>query len=115
MCLPSPFQGGNLIVRHEGRTVDFDWQHKSAETIQWAAFYSDCEHEITTITHGERVTLTYNLYAVTESLDKGNRLGAIVDPRSLPLYGEFRSLLGMPGFMAKGKCLGIVPRKSAYS
>ncbi|KAJ5729276.1 uncharacterized protein N7483_003784 [Penicillium malachiteum] len=60
VCLPSQFEGGNLIVRRDENEVDFDWQRKSAEAIQWGAFYSDCEHEIKPITQGERITLTYN-------------------------------------------------------
>lgn len=90
------------MVRHEGREIDFDWEHDSADTIQWAAFYSDCEHEIKTITDGDRITLTYNLYAVAELLDKANRISAIIDPKSFPLYGFFKDILMMPGFMKKG-------------
>ncbi|OKO99838.1 hypothetical protein PENSUB_8055 [Penicillium subrubescens] len=106
VCLPSPFKGGNLIVRHEGREVDFDWEHQSADTIQWAAFYSDCDHEIKTITDGDRITLTYNLYAVTELLDRANQISAIIDPKSFPLYGFLKDLLMMPGFMKTGGVLG---------
>ncbi|KAJ5632157.1 hypothetical protein N7490_008496 [Penicillium lividum] len=62
VCSPSPFEGGNLIVRHGGKEMDFDWERRSANTIQWAAFYSDCEHEIKTVSHGDRITLTYNLF-----------------------------------------------------
>ncbi|KAI9926316.1 hypothetical protein MW887_004080 [Aspergillus wentii] len=61
VCLPCSFQGGNLIIQHNGRKVDFDWSSQSKLVIQWAAFYSDCEHEIQTITEGHRITLTYNL------------------------------------------------------
>ncbi|KAJ5579842.1 uncharacterized protein N7459_005827 [Penicillium hispanicum] len=49
VCLPCPFKGGNLIVRHNDREMNLQWEHRSADTIQWAAFYSDCEHEIKTI------------------------------------------------------------------
>lgn len=67
VCLPSHFKGGDLMVRHGRKEVKFDWSTKSACIIQWAAFYSDCEHGIKRITEGERITLTYNLY-VTESI-----------------------------------------------
>ncbi|KAJ5381350.1 Oxoglutarate/iron-dependent dioxygenase [Penicillium cataractarum] len=106
VCLPSPFKGGSLIVRHGGREVKFGWEHQSADTIQWAAFYSDCEHEITMVNQGERITLTYNLYAVTELLDKADRVSAIIDPKSFPLYRDFKNLLEMPGFMKTGGVLG---------
>jgi hypothetical protein len=46
--------------------------------------------------------LTYNLYAVTKLLDKADRVSAIIDPKSFPLYGFFKDILTMPGFMKKG-------------
>ncbi|KAJ5248401.1 hypothetical protein N7524_012361 [Penicillium chrysogenum] len=88
VCLPSHFKGGNLVVQHEGKRVEFDWSHQSASAIQWAAFYSDCEHEIKTITEGERITLTYNLY-------------------SMSLYSFLEELLVEPGFMTDGGALGF--------
>jgi hypothetical protein len=90
------------MVRHEGREVDFDWEHQSADTIQWAPFYSDCEHEIKTITHGERITLTYNLYITTGPLDTVNPSTSILDPKTLPLYQEIKNVLEMPGFLKTG-------------
>lgn len=62
MCLPMNHEGGELAVRHDERTEAFDWAKKSGESsIQWAAFYSDCEHEVFEVKSGHRVTLTYNL------------------------------------------------------
>lgn len=90
-------------MRHEDREVNFDWEHRSADSIQWAAFYSDCEHEIKMVNHGKRITLTYNLYAVTELLDKANRLSAIINPKSFPMYQDLKCLLQMPAFMKTGK------------
>ncbi|RJE24678.1 hypothetical protein PHISCL_02993 [Aspergillus sclerotialis] len=46
VCFPSRFKGGNLVIRHHGREVDYDWSSESGSAIQWTAFYSDCEHEI---------------------------------------------------------------------
>ncbi|KAL1967105.1 hypothetical protein VTN77DRAFT_3629 [Rasamsonia byssochlamydoides] len=106
VCLPSPFKGGNLIVRHHGQEVNFDWSPASASTIQWAAFYSDCEHEIKTITEGDRITLTYNLY-VTEPVGSALSRNPIVEPKTLPLYGYIRALTEQPGFMKEGGVLGM--------
>ncbi|KAJ5193865.1 Oxoglutarate/iron-dependent dioxygenase [Penicillium cf. griseofulvum] len=106
VCLPSYFKGGNLVVRHEGKQVAFDWSHQSASTIQWAAFYSDCEHEIETITEGDRITLTYNLY-VTEPVGGSIPPSLIVDPKSLPLYCFLKELIIDPGFMKKGGAFGF--------
>ncbi|KAL4969935.1 2OG-Fe(II) oxygenase [Aspergillus stella-maris] len=107
VCLPSAFTGGKLSVEHHGQKIEFDWAEKSNNTIQWAAFYSDCEHEIETITGGDRVTLTYNLY-VTEPV--GGVIPSptsIVEPRSLPVYGWMRDLLMQEDFMKDGGVLGL--------
>ena len=56
VCLPSKFTGGALVTRHQGRQVTFDWSSSTA--TQWAAFYSDVEHEVLPVTSGHRITLT---------------------------------------------------------
>ncbi|KAL2865967.1 2OG-Fe(II) oxygenase [Aspergillus lucknowensis] len=107
VCLPSKFTGGSLSVEHHGQKVNFDWSEKSNTVIQWAAFYSDCEHEIETITSGNRITLTYNLY-VTEPI--GGVIPsptATVDPRTLSMYGWMRNLLIDEEFMKEGGVLGF--------
>lgn len=80
--------GGELIVRHSNKEHVFDWSdrtlefadhsHKKAKLndnseaspgaaakIQWAAFYSNCEHEVFEVRSGHRLTLTYNLFQTT--------------------------------------------------
>lgn len=90
-----------MIVQNEGKQVVFDWSHQSASAIQWAAFYSDCGHEIETVTEGERITLTYNLY-VTEPVGGSIPPSLILDPRSLSLHSFLRELVMEPGFMKNG-------------
>ena len=90
-----------MVVRHEGKQVVFDWSHQSTSTIQWAAFYSDCEHEIKTITEGERITLTYTLY-VTEPVGGSIPPSLIVDPKSLSLHSFLKELFIEPSFMKEG-------------
>lgn len=50
VCLPTSHKGGALTVEHHGRKVVFDWSLPKAELsnagICWAAFYSDCKHEV---------------------------------------------------------------------
>lgn len=101
VCLPSAFKGGDLIVRHQGSNVSFDWSTRSDSTIQWAAFYSDCAHEIKPVTDGHRITLTYNLY-VTDSGCGSVPRNVNIDPQTLPLHGLLKSLLAEPGFMKQG-------------
>lgn len=62
VCLPSVHEGGELVVRHNGQAIIFSWGPASANAIQWAAFFSDCEHEILPVRSGFRITLTYNLF-----------------------------------------------------
>lgn len=104
VCLPSVHSGGELLVRHEGTTVQFDWSTANVSTnrIQWAAFYSDCEHEVLEVTSGHRLTLTYNLY-IREH--KGGVFGRTLtmSPEQLPLYGIVKDLLDQPGFLREGK------------
>ena len=60
-------------MRHAGKSMLFDWSTTAnikdgkaivddAPMLKWAAFYSDCEHEVHEVTAGYRLTLTYNLY-----------------------------------------------------
>jgi 2OG-Fe(II) oxygenase superfamily len=63
VVLPSDYEGGELIVRHDGqeRTIDFQSGENSAFQIHFAAFYADCEHEVRPIRKGYRLALVYNL------------------------------------------------------
>jgi hypothetical protein len=106
VCLPSYHQGGELIVRHAGHTVTFDWGSSSEEdkkntSVQWAAFYSDCEHEVRKVTKGHRITLTYNLYYVAGVGDLAGNC-PVMDVESLPLYQMIREALAEETFMAEG-------------
>lgn len=108
VCLPCVHQGGQLEVRHEGRTMTFDWSmpETARPEIQWAAFYSDCEHEVMEVTSGHRITLTYNLYAslITGPPQVGNGL---MDPTQLQQYGILHSLFLQENFMPDGGYLGV--------
>ena len=63
LCLPSPHKGGELCVNHDGLQHVFDFSQHSGDTsrVQWAAFYSDCIHEVKPVLEGNRVTVTYNI------------------------------------------------------
>lgn len=111
VCLPCDHEGGELIVRHKSQNLNFDWSTSASEqsevpSIKWAAFYSDCEHEVLEVHSGHRITLTYNLYV---SRGSGNLAGHCpwMDPKQLPLYDTIKSMLQVPSFMMKGGLLGI--------
>ncbi len=63
VVLPSTFEGGELVVRHEGqeRTIDFGGPAGDPFHIHFAAFYADCEHEVRPLEKGYRLCLVYNL------------------------------------------------------
>jgi hypothetical protein len=77
LVLPSSFQGGELVVRHDGQeqTIDFGSGADNRFRIHFAAFYADCEHEIRPLRAGYRLCLVYNL-----TLKKGKK--SLAAPRS---------------------------------
>ena len=97
VCLPSKFTGEALVTRHQGRQVTFDWSSSTA--TQWAAFYSDVEHEVLPVTSGHRITLTYNLYHTSRAMTLAITTN--------PLYCELKTALQNPHFMRQGGILGF--------
>ena len=62
VCLPSRHKGGTLVVSHDGESKEIDFDTKAgAFSTQYAAFYTDCQHEIKPVTSGYRVCFVYNL------------------------------------------------------
>lgn len=62
ISLPSRHEGGVLVVAHEDRTERIDFGGPESEfRTGYAAFYTDCRHEITPLVSGYRVCLIYNL------------------------------------------------------
>ncbi len=63
IVLPSSYEGGELVVRHEDQeqTVDFSSLENHALQTHFAAFYADCEHEVRPLRKGFRLCLVYNL------------------------------------------------------
>ena len=51
-------------MRHRKREQVFDWSLTALPhepRVQWAAFYSDCEHEVQKVESGVCITVVYNL------------------------------------------------------
>lgn len=61
VALPARWEGGDLVVRHAGRSRTLCLQTDGADELSWAAFYCDCEHELQPVTAGHRLVLVYNL------------------------------------------------------
>ena len=61
IVLPSLFAGGELVIRHQDRSVRLDLHRDDPAEAGFAAFYADCVHEVLPLTEGSRLTLVYNL------------------------------------------------------
>ncbi|KAM5355088.1 hypothetical protein ACJ41O_001734 [Fusarium nematophilum] len=102
VCLPVEHKGGQLVVRHGGRQVVFDWASQSASMLQWAAFFSDCNHEVLEVTDGHRVTLTYNLFWTSYGpASMAHHLHAL-DQESLHFFSALEELLTCAEFLEDG-------------
>ena len=86
---------------HGGHEITYDWSNDNSKSIEWAAFYSDCKHEVFEVKSGHRVTLTYNLY-ISEHTGSPIQLYPFPNPGTYPLYNKAKSLLQNPNFMKKG-------------
>ena len=117
IIFPSPHDGGALLLRYRGQDWTFDFgksltaaQHQPS--IGYVAFFSDTEHEVTPVTSGRRITLTYNLY-----FDDGGPVfpnDAVSERPILPILPNqvrfrdaFAALLGNPEFLADGGTLAF--------
>ncbi len=67
VLLPSYYRGGTLIVDHQGDKKRFTSRSTPEDKLTFIAFYADCHHEVTPVTDGYRVALTYNLSLKTGS------------------------------------------------
>ncbi len=61
IVLPCDYEGGELLVRHQGQEKCFDLHANAADSAGFAAFFADCRHEVRPVTAGYRLTLIYNL------------------------------------------------------
>lgn len=62
ILLPSKFTGGNLNIKQNGEQKVFTSKNVSnSKKMEVIAFYADCFHEVTEVTSGYRIALTYNL------------------------------------------------------
>jgi hypothetical protein len=79
LVLPSPHEGGELVLRHAARDVALDLCGTEVSELTFAAFYADCEHEVLPVTAGHRVCLVYNLLQKRHK-GKGHKPQPLVAP-----------------------------------
>ena len=62
IALPAEYEGGELIVSHDGRQHEIIFTGAaSGHELSYAAFYADCQHEVRPVRSGFRLCLTYNV------------------------------------------------------
>lgn len=75
IALPNEFDGGTLIVRHppsmESQFPFVEAAH--GDSASYAAFYSNCEHEVRHVQSGLRICLCYNLILHPSRTGRGRR------------------------------------------
>lgn len=86
IVLPSVYEGGELLIRHQGREVCLNLAGADLSDAAFAAFYADCVHEVRPVTQGTRLTLVYNL------LRQGS--GAIAPPAYPAEQAALAAMLG---------------------
>ncbi|KAI8974158.1 hypothetical protein BD414DRAFT_424674 [Trametes punicea] len=114
LVFPTPHSGGKLVVRHGGREWSFDPADILSKTegpesrVAYVAFFGDVEHEVTPVTSGHRLTITYNLYYAFEDppLDRLD----IIEPRATnksTVQDLLTSLLDDHTFLPNGGIVGF--------
>lgn len=81
--------------------------------MKWAAFYSDCEHEVLEVVEGNRITLTYNLYFSTGSGALAGRPSSL-KTEEFKLYQDMKEAIANNKFYPRGQILAI-PLSHAYA
>jgi hypothetical protein len=91
ICLPCAYTGGDLAVRLWRKVCRHSPlpSEEQENSIQWMAFFSDCDHEVYEVTSGTRITLTYNLYKRGTSLP----LQLAHPPINKSLYSAIETLI----------------------
>jgi len=93
VALPSVHEGGELIIRHEGRVHEIVFSGAaSGLELSYAAFYADCQHEVKPLSSGYRLCLAYNVTLTTSPGRQGLRAPAYgtVGARVAQLLGAWR-------------------------
>ncbi|KAJ2985852.1 hypothetical protein NUW54_g10008 [Trametes sanguinea] len=114
LIFPTAHSGGELLMEHGGRKWSFDSAtvlsdtNESEPRLAYIAFFSDVEHEVTRVTSGHRLSITYNLYYAYDDIPM-DRL-EVIQPKGAntsEVHGLLESLLDDPTFLPNGGILGF--------
>ncbi|KAF2224823.1 hypothetical protein BDZ85DRAFT_84715 [Elsinoe ampelina] len=70
ISLPSPHTGGDVILRHDNRSIQWQSCTYPIWVVSFCAWYADVEHEVLPVTSGCRLVLTYNLIDTAVTSEK---------------------------------------------
>lgn len=68
ISLPSPHEGGELVISHAGESYSYSFAGKGKFSPEYAVFYADCFHEVKPVLSGYRLCLVYNLALADRSV-----------------------------------------------
>ncbi|KAF8348606.1 hypothetical protein F5887DRAFT_1157051 [Amanita rubescens] len=109
VLFPTPFEGGELIMRKEEKEWSFDAAQALAEChsphLAYVALYSDVEHEVSMVKSGHRISVTYNLYFDDDA--PAPIIPLFLSPNALGLKNALEALLLDATFLPEGGWLGF--------
>lgn len=99
--LPAAHDGGSLVVHHHGQSLTTAPEGVGAAAtlahLTWAAFYCDCQHQVTPVASGHRLALIYNLLREETAGKTGGAGGAAVRrvaaPDQAPAVAQLSALV----------------------
>ncbi|KAG5642980.1 hypothetical protein DXG03_001796 [Asterophora parasitica] len=111
VVFPTAHEGGALVLQHDNKEWTFDsaalTKAEEESSIAYIAFYSDVDHEVTPVTSGHRVALTYNLFFEDKKLYA--KLPMSVEPVAPDedrIEAALSAALANPDFLPQGGYLG---------
>ncbi|RDB15253.1 hypothetical protein Hypma_004841 [Hypsizygus marmoreus] len=111
LVFPTQHEGGSLVLRHGGKEWSVDsgvvLQEPKVPSVLYIAFFSDVDHEVTTVKSGYRVTLTYNLFFKGPTAGQPTLALSPVAPEDGVFEAALSSALKDAAFLPEGGLLGF--------
>jgi len=120
IVFPTPHEGGTLLLRNDSHTWSFDHGKDLAATQEPSIGYTvvlyDAEHEVSPVTSGHLIALTYKLYFEERKPVLGKDPADVASehlrqltplPNERAFCESFEALLENPEFLADGGTLGF--------
>ena len=124
LVLPTPHEGGELVLQHQGTKWTYDaahviapLPHRTTPRLAYVAFFSDVDHAVQRVTAGHRLTITYNLHFSSPPPSPSSPAPAstiprlsVTQPRAAngpAVSSALTALLADPSFLPHGGTLGF--------